>query len=803
MNCPATLLIASILYLNPFIINAQPAGNQPYQDRSVEYPKIYLHTDREVYFPGDSIWFKAYYLDGKTQRLYPGAFSMYTDLMNDQGHSVDSQVLLIEDGVSAGKIEIPDSAGTGNYALRAFTEFQNQLGEDTYFYKRLKVTSVVSRMEQASANSSGTPPVPDIAFLPEGGILLEGQSNTVGIKAVDQNGWGAAISGEILDSKGAVVSRYATVYKGMGSFQFTPLRGESYHATLTGYPDYYFSFNEIEKEGIKIAFDGESEENLLFRVTTNSESFLNANYIFTILHRGEVIFRQEYIQHKREVPLKVERAALPAGINRFVLLDNRLRPVSERLHFSGNIEVNDIQIIPDRENYRPRSKVEVAFLDEEELGGQAISDLSVTVVDAYATGDHGPAQNILSWLLIGSELKGNIESPADFFVNDDDLSSTDKLNLLMLTQGWSRYIWTSLMEGNANPQVDMTEGITIEGTVKHSMTKRPIANGSVELNIWFNGQLLYVDEKTDKSGRFLFDNIIFTDTASLFIQASNRKGKRYTVIDLDPVFHEHPALSETYLPVDESTIAYSSGIYEQKYYSDLDLKNFALESGSILLEGVTVTRKKPVTDGHFRLYPKPYNSLEVTVKDYGYRNVADYLQGRVAGLTVVGNSISMRGPGSFTAGPPLFLLDGTAVDEDLIMSITMSEIELVEVLKNPDEAGIFGTRAGNGVISVFTRRGGASIGSEFVQGTLARRIAGYSPFREVYSPAYTAENIESERPDHRLTLYWDPDIITTDGHASVSFFTSDDITRYRIYVEGITQTGEVCLGTSELTVTRE
>ena len=72
--------------------------------------------------------------------------------------------------------------------------------------------------------------------------------------------------------------------------------------------------------------------------------------------------------------------------------------------------------------------------------------------------------------------------------------------------------------------------------------------------------------------------------------------------------------------------------------------------------------------------------------------------------------------------------------------------------------------------------------------------------KTIYSPIYTMENMNNERPDHRNTLYWNPDIVTEEGSADLSFFTSDDLSKYRIIVEGITQIGEVCLGYSELIV---
>ena len=61
------------------------------------------------------------------------------------------------------------------------------------------------------------------------------------------------------------------------------------------------------------------------------------------------------------------------------------------------------------------------------------SNLSMTVVDDFAGNKEGPSGNILSWLLINSELKGLIESPLDYFSDDPELTSASKLDLLMLT----------------------------------------------------------------------------------------------------------------------------------------------------------------------------------------------------------------------------------------------------------------------------------------------------------------------------------------------------------------------------------
>lgn len=801
MRAPTTF-ISIVLLSIPVLLFSQPPENWLKNSDPPLYPKVYLHTDREVYFPGDSIWFKAYYLDGQTQKLFPGDYSLYADLLDESGRSIQSQVMLLEDGQSAGKIEIPDTLLPGNYLIRAFTDVQRSIGEDAFFHKTLKVTSVESSMEKATPQDEGQLPEIDVAFLPEGGFILAGQMNCVAVKAVDNKGVGISLQGEIIDGTAEVVTQFNTQYKGMGSFQFSPREGTSYHVRINGYPGFEYTFDNVVNEGIKIEYSGESKDNLLFNVTTNSESFLGKSYYFAILHRGRVLYYQDFIQKSEDFPLKINHDALAAGINRFVLLDEQFTPISERLYFSNNIEINDIQILPDQKEYQLRSKVRIELFNEEDLGDLAISNLSVAVVDAYSLGVLGPRQNILSWFLLDSELKGSIESPAHFFKDDDYLSSKEKLNLLMLTHGWSRYIWTSLAENPPAPVLDLSEGFSLEGSVKHALTKRPIPKGDVELKIYTNDNFLSAETKTDREGRFSFDNVVFTDTAAVFIQGRNKKGNLYTVVDLDSLFMQTPKLSDLYLPKNESQVGYSTRLYEQQYYSDLDLKNFVLENGSILLEEVSITKKRDTGDGHFRMYPKPYNSLKITNKDYGYRNVGDYLQGRVSGVMVYGNIIMMRGIGSFKPGPPLFLLDGTPTEGENIMSIPMADIDIVEVLKTPGEVGIFGVNAGNGVISVFTKRGGSSGAGKYIQGTISKKLTGYSTYKEFYSPRYTPDNKTAERPDHRLTLYWNPAITTDQGKATVSFFTSDDNARYKILVEGITQTGEICLGISEFKVRR-
>lgn len=149
---------------------------------------------------------------------------------------------------------------------------------------------------------------------------------------------------------------------------------------------------------------------------------------------------------------------------------------------------------------------------------------------------------------------------------------------------------------------------------------------------------------------------------------------------------------------------------------------------------------------------------------------------------------------------PLYLIDG--IPSKTRGSAPISWVDKVEVLKGPD-AAIYGARGANGVISVLTKRFETiDLNSIIVPGTIVKQIQGFAPFREFYSPKYTPENIDSDVPDVRTTLYWNPQIITKNGIAEVSFFTCDNVSRYKIFVEGITNAGRICLGSGEFEVDR-
>ncbi len=114
-------------------------------------------------------------------------------------------------------------------------------------------------------------------------------------------------------------------------------------------------------------------------------------------------------------------------------------------------------------------------------------------------------------------------------------------------------------------------------------------------------------------------------------------------------------------------------------------------------------------------------------------NFLDNLSGKLAGVTIsqgatgVGSSskITIRGEASFSNNNPLFVVDGTPINNNAVLNFTneaaagfqeidfgngamevnADDIETVTVLKGPSAAALYGTRASNGVIVINTKDG--------------------------------------------------------------------------------------------------
>ena len=494
------------------------------------------------------------------------------------------------------------------------------------------------------------------------------------------------------------------------------------------------------------------------------------------------------------------------GINRIILLNENFEPVSERLIFRDKSEGINLNLSLTKTTFKTREEVVLHVFGSDDMASVENAGLSIVVVNNNALKAKEITQNIKSYLLIDSELKGLVTDPADFFIDNEKIPAHLKQDLLMLTQGWSNYIWNDLENKKAEND-SPGFGLTIRGKLMDSKKRKVITNSDVFLRINSKSQSDLLFSGTDDQGRFIFQNVFFSDTAYYQILGNISKSKLNAIAELEPIINS-PEINSDFLSTLKKFGDIPLSLYRLNNMKKQALNEFYPDRDTRVLNETDVPEKEPKEgDGHYRIYNAPSVSLTVTQNDLAFQNIFQFLQGRAAGVQVVGNSVTIHGISSFggsgvgsVANEPLYLLDGVPIDKGGVSAIKMSAIDKVEVLKG-NEAAVFGIRGSTGVISILSKsNGNFGLNMNEFPTDAYEKIMGFAPYREFYSPRYTSKNLQSKVPDYRTTLYWNPNVSLIDGKALISFFTCDNLSEYTIFVEGIALDGKVCLGSTGFVV---
>lgn len=788
--------MGSLFVFNSF---AQTMDEYFEQQKIQQFKKLYLHTDREYYFVGDTLWFSPYIVLANDNQLIAENGNLYVELLDRNGQVVESKNFLLDHGICSGYLVFDNKLITaGTYVLRAYIDEQKYLGDNSFYKKTLNINNALPEAEVKVTEEKSSKVYID--FYPEGGFLLANQLNRTAFVAHDNEGQPIRFEGKLISSDGTQI-HLSTSYKGMGSFIFIPKMDAKYSIEANADGKVQFRMPDMREFGAKL-MRARNADNALILYIKSSPQFHAKHFYIAFFHKG---IGKNYVKltgKDYSKPISISIDKLEPGINRLVLLSDTFEPLSERLVFINKpSEDYQVQVTLSKNEFKTRDQVKMEFNIPEIKNSEAWARISVSVVDEKMIGFRGNSLDIRSYLLLDSELRGQVQNPGSYFFDEDSISSDTKIDLLLLTQGWRNYIYDQLPELDPTNLSTVPFGMDFKGTVKRVLTNRPFVNTDVYLNYANNDIRDMRQTKTDEQGCFRFDSVVFFDTALVMIQGKNYKDKNYTFIELsNSVFGHFPVNELNYKnlePLDSLSLA----TFRLKYINELSLHKYFPDRSSRILEEINIVGKKK-EDTHPRLYSKGAStSKKITEVERNYKDVVQYLRGRFAGVVVTDSGVTIRGEGSILgSNEALLLVDGMPVTFDMLYRIPMYDIDIVEIVK-PPETAIFGSRGANGVVSVFTRSGVSyEPNFEVIPGTVIKKLQGFEKFRVFYSPTYSNSNIDVEMPDYRQTLYWNPSFVIDDKTRQLSFYTCDNLANYKILVEGISASGKICLGEASFIV---
>tara|TARA_R110002124_G_scaffold28599_2_gene100662 strand:- start:143 stop:2575 length:2433 start_codon:yes stop_codon:yes gene_type:complete len=769
---------------NQFIITKLNAYRATYPQE-----KAYLQIDKPYYAQGDTLWFKAYLVESAFHMPDSASTLLYVDLIHQKtGKQYLLQRVRLSKGLGHGDIVLGNSIPAGAYTLRGYTNWMENSSSNFFFRKNIYVFDHQEQQLPVQNLEAF-----DLQFFPESGHLVDGLTSRITYKAVGTDGLGIGISGYVLNKNGDTLSAFKTDYLGMGRMPFVPDLNERYTIiakTATGRFQ-EVAFPKIEPFGLVMIVDNVTfADKMRVLIYNKSREKLNKNVYIVGHSRGVLAFSTKAQLSERGLVMNLPSSELPDGITHITVFDESYKPVCERLVFVDNNKNLQVKINTDKPNYPTRAETTVDITIKDHKGAPMQVPLSASVVDLGQVAVSDYEEHIKSYLLLSSDLKGNIETPAYYF----DTTHADRkifLDFVMASNGWSRFHWADVLKDSlALPEKLVENGITLSGMVTKG--NRNIKE-SMPISIIFNKDSLsgFTTTETDVTGRFTVYGLDFTDSLSVRLQGMNKKGNQNLNFSIDPPYMPEAILVKTpFYPITVGSEQLKAFLNQADAYQNIERQIRA--NRERLLDAVTIKGRKTVENDSRRLYSNADASVKVTPQmAASARSVLDLLMGRVAGVQVQGSgfnaSVYIRG----NQGEPQFVLDGSPVDKDLVMSLSVSDIDVVEVLKGAS-AAIYGGRGGNGVISILTKRGNENYdySKDPVLGVLVTKIKGYDVPRDFYAPRYNIDTPFANRPDFRSTLFWTPNLFTdSNGTVQFKYFNSDAHTKVLIRVDALSREG--------------
>lgn len=646
-------------------------------------------------------------------------------------------------------------------------------------------------------------PAYDVSFFPEGGHLIPDTWCRVGFKALGADGWSIQVDGTVYEEGGGKQVSFSSFYKGMGYFYLRPRAGKQYYALCRDAEGRELRFELPRSSDESCALTVAKRKKDIFTAIHQGTAVQNRKVTLIVHSRGEVYYIAPWNWEKNVVrfPLKM----FPDGIVQFLLLDEQGRPLSERLVFCRNNGVAQSEIHSDQSQYATRERVRTRLKIRRADGSPLSGSLSVSVTDKGVVRSD-TSLSVYASLLLSSELRGPIESPAYYF-GQEGRRREAALDALMLTQGWRRYDMAAVARGQFKVcDTPLEIGQAITGHVIGGLRYKPLEKCQVGFAT-LDRRLADVTE-TDKEGRFCFEGFEFADSTRFYIRAMTQKGSDLVELHLDEEIRPAVSMVRTDQGWQSSQLDEYSQRMDEILLREDGMRNIWLdEIVKIAPKKLPAVKDILATHSYGGDYFKKHNittliellrripRLRITSELHQAKKSesTDIQEERVKkfpqiGVPIIMDKIRFEG----VTYPVLVVIDNVPMNDPYFAeeefdysSILFMDVEHVHVYR-PSESAIFGQKGSGGVIEITTKKGTEVSEKSRSKNSLVYMPLGYQKHATFYSPTYTQEKKETDIPDLRTTLYWNPDIrLNERGEAEFEFYTADSSTEYRIKLEGI------------------
>jgi hypothetical protein len=400
---------------------------------------LYIFPSKEVYETGEDLWFKAYLMDRQTLALSDRSQTLYLLLRSETGEVVWSEKYPLNDGRGDGHVYIGENWQLGEYHMEGYT--RSSFTTDTTYAilpRRILVVNRVAQMDSISAEAMKRDSLERqtakhrFDLFPEGGNLIDGINAVVAFKATYGNSMPEEVSGIVMED-GHEIATFKSLHDGMGQFTLTPYRGRDYKVQLEDGRTY--PLPTIQRTGLALRVTRNNSSGITLLVSA-PDTISRPFNILAKMRGMPCCSAQGTVRGQQKVKLPIEKFTLQGIVE--ITLSEGNKPVAERLVYVNPKQQLKITAHTDHQQYNRRGQGKVSFKVTDPSGQPLKAELAITIFDKaclYLPGH----ENILSHCFLSEQIRGNIFNPTYYF-DERNADRLQALDLLLMTQGWRRYI---------------------------------------------------------------------------------------------------------------------------------------------------------------------------------------------------------------------------------------------------------------------------------------------------------------------------------------------------------------------------
>ncbi len=797
---------------------------------------VYLHFDNTGYYIGETMWFKAYVVQSDGDSLTRKSSVLYVELVDPLGMVVETHVLQLKQGQAYGDFLVLPHLSPGFYEVRAYTRYMLNYDARGVFsrtfpffakpkeegdYSERTIAKLDKETLKATQRKDEKPKKErlNVDFYPEGGGLVRGKQCRVAFDVYNREGH--HVNAEcVLTHGGKVLATTHTDRWGRGSVTFVPDSLPYALEVRDGGKTHAVPLPYASASGCAMTVDVKLRQ-IGLRVSPTAS--LNGSKLGVIVsHHGQVEKCDSFVVDGGDYTRQVDVDSLADGVNCVTVFSVSGAILAERLFFvypRRRISPIDIKI----ENQAMAPYDSVTIVAHTQLPNTTFS-LAVRDADTQLQGTNA---DVVTSLLLASDLKGYIEN-ADYFLESDDEAHRVATDLLMLVQGWRKYDF-EMMDGLHKLRLSQpAEPKRLLMGQLHPYKKKDSVVGvdlSLVLVNHYN-DLLYGTCTTNEKGYYTFEVPDCWGDWNMVMRTSiDDKNKNY-YIGVNRNFSPEPRMLSPYeqieLPVDTPKIRLKEREIPAARYTD-----------AIALKEVKVTAKRKSQTGWDS---ETYGAWKANLRynctiaadryaDEGQRcpSLYEWLKEQnplFVGADIVSGALTYRkkeynyhddGP-SYDNKSILWFLNnrfmfGTGMSSRFVKEpkeseqnnygtdvfpSSLDECSSVYISTNQASINRFIARSGidgTNYVAVYVYASNAQYGKQ--KGMRRTFFQGFNNPTTFQHPNY---RLMPEEPDFRRTLYWNPNVTTdAQGNAKVGFYNNSTCRQLVISAEGVADNGSLLM----------